>query len=173
MKHPVLPALVLALAATAQAAQPWDQPFAADTRAILDRAKAVSLGENPAAIVLLEEERHLIRADGRSEATIRKVYRIALQDAVEDWASVEQGYQPWYQQEPEIRARVISASGAVQWLDPKTVASSPARETLSRPLSAASISSGHPDRSTRAAACTLVCPTPSSRAASAWEMARI
>jgi hypothetical protein len=110
MKHPAVPALLVVLTATVHAAQPWDQPFATDTRAILDQAKTVRRGENPAAMVLLDEHRHMVRADGRTESTIRKVYRIILQDAVEDWASIEQGYQPWYQQEPEIRARVISSA---------------------------------------------------------------
>ena len=47
---------------------------------------------------------------------------------MDEWASVEQEFQPWHESKPELRARVIDMNGAVHWLEPKTIADSPAEE---------------------------------------------
>ena len=75
--------------------------------------------------VLLEEHLISVRSDGRVSAKVRKVYRILGEEAVEDWSSVEESYQPWREQKPEIRARVITRNGSVHTLDAKTIADSP------------------------------------------------
>jgi hypothetical protein len=110
------------------AAQPWDSPFAADTHSILEAAGRILPAEHPEVSILLEDHRYSIHSDGRMTATIRKLYRVEQQDAVEDWSSVEQAYQPWYQQTPSLRARVIGKDGTTRWLDPKTIADAPARQ---------------------------------------------
>jgi tetratricopeptide (TPR) repeat protein len=120
--------LGVVLATAANAAKPWDEPFAKDTNAILQAARAVTPPDNPAVVILLEEHRYAVHADGRTDLTYRKVYQIRDQEAVEDWSSIEQEYQPWHQQDPEIRARVITATNTVHPLDPKTVASAPSRQ---------------------------------------------
>jgi tetratricopeptide (TPR) repeat protein len=118
----------LAVLSSAQAAQPWDQAFAKDTRAIAEAAKQVNGLDNPEIVVLLEEHKYTVHSDGRIDASIRKVFLVLQQDAVDDWSTVEHEYQPWYQQKPEIRARVIAPDGSARALDPATIADSPARE---------------------------------------------
>src|SRR5260370_15093867 len=96
-----------ALMSYAHAAEPWDRPFADDLSAVVAAARSVPAPADQSMLVLLEDHHYLIDREGRATSTIRKVYRILKEDAVEEWASVEQGYQPWYEQNPQIRARVI------------------------------------------------------------------
>ena len=112
------------LISPAQAAEPWDVPFSSDTKAILESARAVSASDD--GVILLEEHRFKIDSTGRTSSVTRMVMRITQEDALEDWSSVAQQYQPWNEGRPEIRARVIAGDGTVHWLDTKTVADAPA-----------------------------------------------
>jgi len=114
---------------TARGAEPWDAPFAADASAILKRANQIPTADEDASVqILLEDHRISLEANGRARSTIRKVYRILKEDAVEDWASIEQAYQPWREQKPVIRARVITKAGSLHTLDPKTIADAPEQQ---------------------------------------------
>ena len=107
-------------------AQPWDEPFAKDAKAIAQAARLIARPDHPELIVLLDEYRYTVHADGRMERTHRKVYRVQQQAAVEYSSNAEQSYQPWYQKKPEVRARVIGPDGEVHALDLKTVGDAPA-----------------------------------------------
>lgn len=120
--------LVAVLGPAAQAAEPWEKPFAGDAQAVLHAAGRITAAEGTGVVVLLEEHHYAIDKSGRAIASVRRVYRLLQQDAVELWASVEQEYAPWYELRPEFRARVIRSDGTVHWLDPKTIADSPAQE---------------------------------------------
>ena len=113
---------------TVQAPQPWDAAFAGDPKAIVEAARSVPVPDDQGIIVLLEQHQYKIDDSGRTISMVRKVFRIVKQEAVEDWSSIEQEYQPWHENRPQMRARVISADGTVHWLDPKTIADSPVRE---------------------------------------------
>ena len=125
-RFPAWIASALAIIPCARGAQPWDEPFSKDPRAIAAAAQQIKRPDNPGVIVLLDEYRYLIHSDGRTDLTHRKVYRVTQQDAVEEWSSAEQGYQPWHQKKPDIRARVIGPEGDAHSLDAKTVADAPA-----------------------------------------------
>ncbi len=116
------------LAPAMQAKEPWDAPFADNPKAILEEARRVAVPDGTGIIILLEQHQYVIDAGGRTVSTVRKVFWIAKRDAVESWSSVEQEYAPWHEAKPELRARVITADGMVHWLDPKTIADSPASE---------------------------------------------
>jgi tetratricopeptide (TPR) repeat protein len=79
-------------------------------------------------LVLLDEERVEFDTLGRSHYTGRLVYRVVTQEGVEDWSSVAASWEPWHQERPTIRARVITPDGAVHALDPKTIEEAAARE---------------------------------------------
>jgi transglutaminase-like putative cysteine protease/tetratricopeptide (TPR) repeat protein len=119
--------LCTALVASAYAASPWDRPFSPDTRGILEAAKSPAAAEQ-GAVTLLLDRRYTVHAGGATDVTLRQVYRVDQKSAVDEWSSLEENYQPWYQQRPEIRARVISPDGSVHQLDPKTIAEEPVRE---------------------------------------------
>jgi hypothetical protein len=120
--------LCFCLQSNVQAAEPWDAPFTADTKAVQQAARAVLVADDQDIVILLQDHRFSIDATGRVTSIERLVFRILKQDAVEDWGSVEREYAPWYQRRPEIRARVISESGDARWLDVNTIADSPSRE---------------------------------------------
>lgn len=127
-KHLQLLSIVLSLAPASRGAEPWDVPLAGDVHTMLQAAKGVSVPEDQSIVVLLEQHSYIIDENGRIASTMRKVYRIVKEDAVDDWSSVEQEYQPWHENKPEIRARVITEDGVVHWLDAKTMADSPSLE---------------------------------------------
>lgn len=111
-----------------RAAEPWDAPFAGNPQAILEAAKRIPVPESQAVVVLLEQHQIAVDEGGRITSTVRKVFRVANEDALDEWASVEQEFQPWHESKPELRARVIGTDGAVHWLEAKTIADSPAEE---------------------------------------------
>jgi tetratricopeptide (TPR) repeat protein len=127
-RHHISTLAALLLATSLYGAEPWDVPFAGDVRAIVKAARDVSVPDDQAIVILLEQHRYVIDESGRTAFTIRKVYRILKEDDIEDWSSIEQGYQPWHESKPELRARVITEDGMVHWLDPKTIGDSPATE---------------------------------------------
>ena len=106
--------------------QPWDgAPMSADPKALLAAAEKVSAGESDA-VVLLEESHYVFDAQGRATNTERLVYRVVADSAIDEWSTVNAGWAPWYQERPEIAARVISKDGTVHMLDAKAITESPA-----------------------------------------------
>src|SRR5262249_50132069 len=105
--------------------RPWDVPFSTNTTAIALAARNVTRSDDPDVIMLLESHRFTVDADGRTDHTLRKVYRIVNESAIEDWATISHYYQPWFEQSPVLRARVIGPDGSVRLLDLKTVADAP------------------------------------------------
>lgn len=114
----------LSLAAT----EPWDSPFEGNPQAVLEAAKRIAIPDSLAVVILLEQHHITIDDAGRITSKMRKVYRVANEDGLEDFASIEQEFQPWHEGKPELRARVITPDGAVHWLEAKTIADSPAEE---------------------------------------------
>ena len=123
----VVPLYVLLFAGSGitHAAQPWDAPFGGDPQAIIKAATSVHAADDAQVQILLDDRQFSIDKSGRMRSTFRRVYKVISQDAVEDWANIEQAYDPWHQQKPVLRARVIAADGAVHWLDQKTIADAP------------------------------------------------
>ncbi len=107
---------------------PWDAPFASDNRAISEAARKVDRPGSLGVVLLLEDDQFLTHKDGRVEETSRVVYRVDRQQSAEAFSSVNRPYQPWFQEKPELRARVITPDGTVHWLDVKTISDSPVRQ---------------------------------------------
>ncbi|MCL4523463.1 MAG: DUF3857 domain-containing protein [Acidobacteria bacterium] len=102
--------------------EPWvNAPLSADPQAVLKAAASVEAKPGEDAVVLFEEYRFEFEADGRKTRTWRMVYRVASEAGAQNWASIQNDWQPWNQDRPEIRARVITRDGAVHNLDPKTL----------------------------------------------------
>jgi transglutaminase-like putative cysteine protease/Flp pilus assembly protein TadD len=72
-------------------------------------------------VVLLSEASYSFDAAGRETYTQRLVYKILTAGAHESWSTVEEGWAPWHQSRPEIRARVITPDGAEHLIDPATL----------------------------------------------------
>lgn len=80
------------------------------------------------ATVLFERDAYMFDAEGRVTYRHAIIYRIESEAGVEDWSETHSQWEPWYQVQPEIRARVIAADGKVSTLDPKTITDGPANE---------------------------------------------
>ncbi|MFL6289882.1 MAG: DUF3857 domain-containing protein [Thermoanaerobaculia bacterium] len=111
---------------TAAPAEPWEAgAFAADPAEMLRAASAVAAGgDEEDVIVLLSERRTSYDEQGRASRVRRVVYRILKASADAGWSSIEEPWSPWYQERPQLRARVITPDGAVHLLDPATIAES-------------------------------------------------
>ncbi len=109
--------------AAATPAQPWEgAPFGAAAPAMARAAAKVTGETGDDVVVLLAEASYSYDAAGRETFSQRLVYKILAAGAHESWSTVEEGWAPWHQSRPEIRARVITPDGAEHLLDPTTIA---------------------------------------------------
>ncbi len=56
------------------------------------------------------------------------VFKVLTQKGAEEWDSVSISWEPWHEERPIIKARVITPDYAVHELDAKTITDAPARE---------------------------------------------
>src|ERR1700675_3872659 len=90
---------------TVRAADPWDAAFTGHPKSNIQAARAVPVTDEQDVLVLLEQHQYTIDDSGKTVSTIRKVFRVIREDAIDDWSSVEREYQPWHENKPELRAR--------------------------------------------------------------------
>ena len=124
--------LVYLLSASTLAAddQPtWSLPrFTPDAAALYKAASSIAQKPGTDVVVLDDEERYSFDADGKSVRTIYLVYKVLTQRGAEGWDSISLDWEPWHEERPEIRARVVTPDNEVHVLDPKTISDSPARD---------------------------------------------
>lgn len=118
----LLPFLLLAaLVGAVSASEPWlDAPFAAPPAEVVAAAAAL----RPAAAdvhVLYREASYRFELDHRLELRQTLVYQVLTPEGLDAFAATEAAWNPWHQQRPEIRARVITAAGEVRELDQQRV----------------------------------------------------
>jgi Flp pilus assembly protein TadD/transglutaminase-like putative cysteine protease len=115
-----LAVLVLTLSSPlrAEETKPWSTPLAGDPKAIVAAAEMIPASDAPL-VVLLDEATFVLDAQGRSTSTRHLVYRVVAEAGVDGWSTVEIPYSPWYQDKPELQARVITRDGSVHEIDPK------------------------------------------------------
>jgi transglutaminase-like putative cysteine protease/tetratricopeptide (TPR) repeat protein len=124
----VVPFLTVQAAPAADAAEkaPWETRFTIDTAALRKAADAAPAAEGVDAEILFKDASYTLDASGRCVYRERTVIRILSEAGVEAWAQLERQWAPWYQDRPQLRARVIGKDGKAHELDPKTVAEGPA-----------------------------------------------
>ena len=114
----------------AQSAPVWtlDGPgfsaSAADLKAASARIPAEPFAD---ATVLFEQDRYVLTPDGRVTRTHNMIYRVETKDGVDNWSRTSVDWDPWYQNQPTIKARVIQPDGRISELDPKTLTDVPAK----------------------------------------------
>ncbi|MBN2320124.1 MAG: DUF3857 domain-containing protein [Acidobacteria bacterium] len=98
---------------------PWDNgDFYGTPEEILAAAGKVPVNEEYGVQILLEECRFVLDEESRINFTYRLIYRIDSPGAVSSWSRVGRSWHPWYQDRPDIRARVITKEGMEYELDP-------------------------------------------------------
>jgi len=121
--------VAVSLSPTRLRAQQWNvAPFAADARSVYSAASAVSVAPGNDVLVLDEEDSYVFDAKGEATHTRYIVYKILTQQGIDGWDNFALLWEPWHQDQPTIRARVIDADGAVHRLDPKAISNSPATD---------------------------------------------
>ncbi len=115
--------------AQSQAVWPLDgAAFSASVQELRAAAGKVTAEKFALVTVLFEREAYVIDADGRVDYRHTMIYRIEDQAAIDGWSQVAARWEPWFQNMPEVHARVIDPDGKVSELDQKTVADGPANE---------------------------------------------
>ncbi len=116
---------VAAVGAAGAGTRPWElAPFTAEPRAVLAAAERDSAGAKETVVILLADTRYRYDEAGRATETWYLVYRITGPGAGASWSTVEQGWSPWHQERPRIRARVLTPDGTAHLLDPATLSES-------------------------------------------------
>lgn len=109
--------------------QAWTLPhFSSDSKAIYSAASAVSPPAGTGVIILDNEVTYVFDAQGTATYTDYIVYKVLTADGANSWDGITRSWEPWHQQQPSIRARVITPDGAVHLLDPSTITNSPAKD---------------------------------------------
>ena len=112
-----------------QPVQPWKSPhFSLSARDLFQAASTMSTPEGANAAVLEDDETFSFDDSGRLTHTVYFIYKVLTQKGAEGGDAFSVGWQPWHQDRPEIRVRVITSDFAEHLLDPKTITEGPARE---------------------------------------------
>jgi len=107
----------------------WDIPrFSAEGTTLYKAASSVNPKAGTDVIVLDEEENYAFDADGKAIRTHYLVYKVLTQKGSEGWDDISLGWEPWHEERPTMRARVITPDNVIHALDPKTITDSPARD---------------------------------------------
>jgi tetratricopeptide (TPR) repeat protein/transglutaminase-like putative cysteine protease len=129
----LLTILLTAGAAFAGDSRPWEgDRFRASATVFQKAASDVTAPVGMDVVVLHEEQSHIFEADGRSTSTYYLVFKVITQNGADDWANISLNWEPWHEERPAVRARVITPDQVEHLLDPKTVADAAAHEQDSR-----------------------------------------
>ncbi len=109
--------------------QPWEAArFSASPSAAQKAASNIPAPAGVDVVVIHEEESRVFEADGRSTSTYYLLFKVVTQKGAEDWADMSLDWEPWHEERPTMKARVITSDTVEHTLDPKTIADAPARE---------------------------------------------
>jgi transglutaminase-like putative cysteine protease/Flp pilus assembly protein TadD len=107
---------------SAQEKAPCDLPhFSADVEALQKAAAAITAKPGSEGIILCDYTSYLFDAGGKQVRTSYVSYKILSEKGAQDWDELVVHWEPWHEEKPNVRVRVISADGAIHPLDPKTV----------------------------------------------------
>jgi len=103
--------------------------FSTDVAALLQRAKEVAPAAGSDVVFLEDEETYVFDAEGKVVHTRYYLYKVLTQKGAEEWAVISLSWEPWREERPTLRARVITADQAVHPLDANTITDAPAKES--------------------------------------------
>lgn len=120
-------ALVLPFAA--RAGEPEPTHFAADAAGLYQSASQATAPAGADVLMLDDEETVVFDTEGRAVHTRYVLYKVLTQKGAENWGDIAASWEPWHQERPSIRVRVVTGDNAVHVLDEKTITDAPAKES--------------------------------------------
>jgi len=113
----------------ADAAGPWDFPdFSLQPKDLYAAASEPMAAAGTDIMVLDHDESYVFEADGRNVHTQHLIYKVLTQRGAQSWDNIACDWEPWHQQRPVIRARVITPDFSIHELDASTVSDGPAND---------------------------------------------
>jgi len=113
----------------AQEAPSWSVArFSDDAAAVYQAASSATAKKGSSVLVLYDESAFTFDADGKSVEKTYKVYRVISEKGAEGWDNVDVEWEPWHEEKPVVRARVITSDHVIHPLDPKSITDSPASD---------------------------------------------
>ena len=113
----------------ADANEPEQAHFSADAAALNQRVSQLTPPPASDVFFIDYEETLVFDADGRVNRTWYVLYKVLTKKGAEGGASVSFSWEPWRQERPNLRARVITPDNVVHVLDEKTITDAPAKES--------------------------------------------
>jgi transglutaminase-like putative cysteine protease/tetratricopeptide (TPR) repeat protein len=108
---------------------PWTAPhFTIDPKVLYGQASESAAPEGTNVTVLDDEESYSFDTSDRSLYTEYTVYKVLTQQGAEGWSSISVAWEPWHQERPLIRIRVITPDFVVHDLDLKTLTDDAAQD---------------------------------------------
>lgn len=126
MRMVVLVGVFVAVATGLAAAGPLDKPAFTATPAELLAAARAATPAGHAVAVLRDDVSFTFDERGRVEKRYRTVFTVVAPSGADDWGTIGLDWQPFYQDKPTIRARVVNADGSVTDFDPALMHDAPA-----------------------------------------------
>jgi len=102
--------------------------FTDDTHALYEAASSVTPKAGTDIVVLIDEENYVFEAGGKAAHATYVVYKVLTQRGAEGWDNISLDWEPWHEDRPALRARVLTPDGKTHVLDPKTVTDAPASD---------------------------------------------
>ncbi|MDP9051007.1 MAG: DUF3857 domain-containing protein [Acidobacteriota bacterium] len=100
-------------------------PFSATAAELSAASAAVPSNKEHDVQILLEEAAYRFAADGTMAYTLRMIYRLDSADGVKNWAEISSQWDPWYEKQAQLQARVLEPNGEFVSLDQKTITDGP------------------------------------------------
>ena len=119
----------------ASGSEPEETHFSPDTAALYQRVSQVAPAAGADVLFLDDEETVVFDTAGRAVHSRYFLYKIITQKGAEGWDDISSYWEPWHEERPALRARVITPDGVVHTLDGKTVTDSPAKESADHTFS--------------------------------------
>jgi len=117
-----------ASAFAAAAIEPEFAPFSPDAAALYRRVSQIAPPPGVDVLLLEYQVTMVFDAEGKAVRSRYFLYRVLTQRGAEGWGDIAANWEPWHEQRPTFRARVITSDNSVHALDASTITDAPARE---------------------------------------------
>jgi len=127
--HVILVCVSAVLCCSAEDNRAASDHLSTDAAVVYQAASRISPPASADAVILDNEETVSFDADGKAVHTRYFLYKIITKRGATDWASVAASWDPWHEERPILRARVITPDSVAHMLDASTISDSPSRVT--------------------------------------------